>query len=523
MTTKRRSKRKTKVPIKFKDTVCDLTKNVDKNNDESNDDSKSEKAEVNSVNGESGDDNISLRSETNSYATEFPLLTKVNMQNKEDCNSKGLDMKIEEDDNNYVHEGKECNSPKPKFGEGTSSSKYCNNMCGDTNKSNKEKDSNSHKTFANMIKTDNDTNENKLNIVPLCVEEGREVVIFDEDLVMEGSRKWSLTLCGHFVGYKMTYYELRYNLVRMWGKYGLKEIITKNDVFLFKFRESDGMDFVLENRPWMTLPCWIKLHNVPLEAWTVNEISAVASGLGKPLIMDKTTTRMCRGGIGNFGYARVLVEIQADKEQIEIYYKNKHQRTKCSKFVKVEYSWKPPKCNECKVFGHTEKTCGSKCGNENRTESSVWDKENNQVEDGYRKVSYGNKNKQPALKMSKGLGHGNTKGIKAKTRVEYRQEKSPQSSKKYVSPWKTSKENVEELRRSANKFSILEEVQDCEDPAEQCLIEKEIWEAKWVAECLDEEDVFYEDNGISVSMTTNELDGHAYDLLKKGSNSVNLQ
>ncbi|GKG11764.1 zinc knuckle CX2CX4HX4C containing protein [Tanacetum coccineum] len=85
----------------------------------------------------------------------------------------------------------------------------------------------------------------------------------------------------------------------MWGKYRLKEIVTQNGVFPFKFRESDGMEFVLENGSWMvnnkplmvqkwdpdvvidisepkTLPCWIKLHNVPLEAWTSNGISAIA-------------------------------------------------------------------------------------------------------------------------------------------------------------------------------------------------------------------------------------------------------
>ncbi|GKG52003.1 hypothetical protein Tco_0544641, partial [Tanacetum coccineum] len=30
----------------------------------------------------------------------------------------------------------------------------------------------------------------------------------------------------------------------------------------------------------------------------------------------------------------------------------------CSKSVKVEYSWKPPKCSHCKVFGHPDSMCG---------------------------------------------------------------------------------------------------------------------------------------------------------------------
>ncbi|GJV54248.1 RNA-directed DNA polymerase, eukaryota, reverse transcriptase zinc-binding domain protein [Tanacetum coccineum] len=540
MSTKRRPKRKVKVSIKYNDTVSDLTKKKSRNHDVTSD----EEVETERVE--------DLQNELNN----------------KDCNNKELSKENVEEANSSSYDNGVSNNNTEKVSEPED----------DVNKNDKDMESNRYKTFANMMRSDNDENENKLNLIPLCVKDGREVVILDEELVKEGSRKWSLTLCGHFVGYKMTYYELRYNLVRMWGKYGLKEIVTQNGVFLFKFRESDGMEFVLENGSWMvnnkplmvqkwdpdvvidisepkTLPCWIKLHNVPLEAWTSNGISAIASGLGKPLIMDKTTTKMCRGGIGNFGYARVLVEIQADKEfkdKIETCYRNNTQRTKCSKFVKVEYSWKPPKCCESKVFGHTENTCGLKSGNECIAEKGVWNKKNDEEDNGFRKVRYGNNNTKPAAKMGNGLGQGKPQGIKVgKARVEYRpvikhttnnqtlpifesshnlssskdKEKATQSPKQSGSRWRISKENIEELRRSANKFSILEEIHDCEDPKEQMLIEKEImdkfvknqrqptiedsskwtasmfkyfkeqWKSKWINECLDEEDVFDEVNG----------------------------
>ncbi|GJV56857.1 RNA-directed DNA polymerase, eukaryota, reverse transcriptase zinc-binding domain protein [Tanacetum coccineum] len=79
--------------------------------------------------------------------------------------------------------------------------------------------------------------------------------------------------------------------------------------------------------------------------------------------MDKTTTKLCKYGSGNFGYARVLVEINSNKElkeKVEVCYKSKDNKTICSKFVNVEYSWKPPLCSECKVFGHINNTCGKK-------------------------------------------------------------------------------------------------------------------------------------------------------------------
>nr|GEX81790.1 hypothetical protein [Tanacetum cinerariifolium] len=78
-----------------------------------------------------------------------------------------------------------------------------------------------------------------------------------------------------------------------------------------------GMKLVLENSPWMvrgrllivqkwnpnvsfekaepsTIPLWIKLYDVPLEAWTSQGISTLASGLGKPMVMDDITTRTCQ-------------------------------------------------------------------------------------------------------------------------------------------------------------------------------------------------------------------------------------
>nr|GFB72484.1 RNA-directed DNA polymerase, eukaryota, reverse transcriptase zinc-binding domain protein [Tanacetum cinerariifolium] len=36
----------------------------------------------------------------------------------------------------------------------------------------------------------------------------------------KGSVQWNLTVCGNFIGYKMSVHELRYHLKRMWSKWG---------------------------------------------------------------------------------------------------------------------------------------------------------------------------------------------------------------------------------------------------------------------------------------------------------------
>nr|GEZ35754.1 RNA-directed DNA polymerase, eukaryota, reverse transcriptase zinc-binding domain protein [Tanacetum cinerariifolium] len=132
----------------------------------------------------------------------------------------------------------------------------------------------------------------------------------------EGSKKWELTVCAYFVGYNMSYQEMRYNIFIMWRKCGLKSVIPNgNGIFLFKFKSAEGLKYVTEMRPWMVngkpmfvqkwdpsvsldkaepsaQPLWVKLKNLPLEAWSSKGISVVASRLGTPLIMDQTTTNM---------------------------------------------------------------------------------------------------------------------------------------------------------------------------------------------------------------------------------------
>ncbi|PWA98935.1 hypothetical protein CTI12_AA014150 [Artemisia annua] len=88
------------------------------------------------------------------------------------------------------------------------------------------------------------------------------------------------------------------------------------------------------------IPIWIKMFNVPLEAWNNKGISALASSVGKPMIMDKMTAEMCMNASGKFAYARVLVEVDAKKglkDRIEIQYKNAQQSVVRTRYVKVEY------------------------------------------------------------------------------------------------------------------------------------------------------------------------------------------
>ncbi|GJS41688.1 retrotransposon protein, putative, ty1-copia subclass [Tanacetum coccineum] len=110
---------------------------------------------------------------------------------------------------------------------------------------------------------------------------------------------------------------------------------------------------------------YVKLYGVPVTTFNEDGLSAIATKLGTPLMLDSYTSDMCMQSWGRSSYARVMIELRADvelKDNImaampkitgEGYYT-------CN--IRVEYEWKPPRCACCKVFGHVQEECPKNIG-----------------------------------------------------------------------------------------------------------------------------------------------------------------
>nr|GEW76997.1 putative reverse transcriptase domain-containing protein [Tanacetum cinerariifolium] len=88
-------------------------------------------------------------------------------------------------------------------------------------------------------------------------------------------------------------------------------------------------------------------------------IRRLASMIGNHIIMDMITTSMCEKSYGRASFARVLVEVDAEKglvDNVEVCYKSLGRLME----LRVEYPWKPPICSHCNVFGHRYDRCASK-------------------------------------------------------------------------------------------------------------------------------------------------------------------
>ncbi|GJV20529.1 hypothetical protein Tco_1369549 [Tanacetum coccineum] len=186
------------------------------------------------------------------------------------------------------------------------------------------------KTYVNMVKSNEMlVNNNLIFIAPKVTKDGMVKVLFNEEIVSKGCAKWKFTICGHFIGQNLSFYELRYRARRMWGKFGLKDVIVNaSGVNLFKFNDEIRMNCIgMEKTKPNILPIWVIMINILMEAWSME---------------------------GRTDYA-FLVEIKAKKEMkdvIKIEYIRKNDIVKGTKEIVVMYDWKPDICSHCNVFGH---------------------------------------------------------------------------------------------------------------------------------------------------------------------------
>ncbi|GJS47941.1 hypothetical protein Tco_0598062 [Tanacetum coccineum] len=108
---------------------------------------------------------------------------------------------------------------------------------------------------------------------------------------------------------------------------------------------------------------WVKFHDVLITAFTEDGLSAIATKLGSLLMLDSYTAVMCTDSWGRASYARAMIELKAD---VDLRYTIVVDVSKFSgegfttSTIHVEYEWAPPRCSECKVFGHVIDDCPKK-------------------------------------------------------------------------------------------------------------------------------------------------------------------
>ncbi|GKC63877.1 putative reverse transcriptase domain-containing protein [Tanacetum coccineum] len=151
--------------------------------------------------------------------------------------------------------------------------------------------------------------------------------------------RFANTAYGFFLGKRVAYLVVANYVRNTWGKYGLVKSMLNSftEIFSFQFSLIEGLDAMLENGLWFTrnnplilkkwnldvnllkedvgnVPVWVKLHGVPVTAFSENSLSVISTKIGTPLMLDSYTFDICIQSWGRSSYARALIEVQADVE-----------------------------------------------------------------------------------------------------------------------------------------------------------------------------------------------------------------
>lgn len=234
-----------------------------------------------------------------------------------------------------------------------------------------EGDSNPKPTWTEIVASKQDGPRMKLSYHPPQIKEARVVVCPPPEVVEAGTSQWKDCVVGYFLDKQLPFSAVESIAFQIWKRFGIQKVMSNNQgFFFFTFSQVDGHEKVVAAGPWhfgekllilkqwspqlelrkeqfTKVPLWAQFYNVPLQLWHEDGLSFIASAIGIPLYADKLTESCKR-----LSFARLCVEVEVGSilpDTFDVECSNGLTAT-----IGVKYPWKPVKCLECHVFGHSE-------------------------------------------------------------------------------------------------------------------------------------------------------------------------
>ncbi|KAK4384637.1 putative mitochondrial protein [Sesamum angolense] len=215
-----------------------------------------------------------------------------------------------------------------------------------------------------------------LHFVPPTRQNGEIIIRPTKEVVDNGSKKWQSTAVGYFLGRRPYFPQLETFARSNWK--GLQHVsASSSGFFFFRFNNRIAMEDVIEGGPWLfqgqpivlqaweqgmslrwqkhtQILVWIRLKHLPMEYWTDEGLSTVASGIGTPLYSDGITKDCSR-----LDFARVCVMLDFNSElpkHLVVISPVLRDGKEDPKRIDVEYEWLPQRCKNCCSLGHVSAT-----------------------------------------------------------------------------------------------------------------------------------------------------------------------
>ncbi|GKA54305.1 zinc knuckle CX2CX4HX4C containing protein [Tanacetum coccineum] len=178
------------------------------------------------------------------------------------------------------------------------------------------------------------------------------------------------------------------------------------------------------------IPIWVNLHDVPLKVFEEDGICLIARLIGKPIMLDSYLSSMCNDSWGRSSFSRCLIQVNSEADLVDVVTIVIPSLTRddfTKETIRVEYEWRPPRCNLCKIFGHDNDQCPKKVVSPPIvTTSNVVIPTVEKKNDGFQTVCKKKKRKG----KSKSTNGGQFAGPSVKQNVRYEPKATPSAPKK---------------------------------------------------------------------------------------------
>ncbi|GJV07232.1 zinc knuckle CX2CX4HX4C containing protein [Tanacetum coccineum] len=165
-------------------------------------------------------------------------------------------------------------------------------------------------------------------------------------VVEKVSTRFEHTLYGYFIGKRMAFSVVEYYARNNWAKHRLKRIMMNSKgFFFFKFDSRAGFVVFLEG------------------VFEDDGISLIATFIGKPVMLDSYTSSMCNDSWGRSSFGRCLIKVNSEADLVDVVTIGILSLSGdgfTNETIRVEYEWRPPRCDTCKIFGHVHDYCPKK-------------------------------------------------------------------------------------------------------------------------------------------------------------------
>ncbi|GJV06150.1 retrotransposon protein, putative, ty1-copia subclass [Tanacetum coccineum] len=122
------------------------------------------------------------------------------------------------------------------------------------------------------------------------------------------STRFDNTLYGYFIGKGIAFPVVEYYARLDDGLENGPWMIRNSPIIMKKW----SMDTRLCMKELTRIPAWVKIHDVPIQVFSEDRLSIIASQTGKSIMLNSNTSLICIESWGRSSFARCLIEIDAE-------------------------------------------------------------------------------------------------------------------------------------------------------------------------------------------------------------------